>query len=111
MRAEARQVREAGQGDAGQTGPGHSIDQPQLDDIVTTATTTTTHHVDVVERKSGDEEEHQQRWVKMASAGWGGGRGGQCDQIWRNFATLTKKIFGNFEMVWVVFGKIVSLLW
>ena len=47
----------------------------------------------------------------MASAGWGGGRGGQCDQIWRNFATLTKKIFGNFEMVWVVFGKIVSLLW
>ena len=62
MRAEARQVREAGQGDAGQAGPGHQVLQPQLVHSVTTATTTTAtttaeHHV-YVDEQPGYEEEH-----------------------------------------------------
>ena len=37
----------------------------------------------------------------------------QCDQIWRNFATLAKfyTSLGNFMKVHLVFGKIVNLLW
>ena len=67
MRAEARQVREAGQGDAGQAGPGHQVLQPQLVHCVTTAaaaaTTATTaeHHV-YVDEQPGYEEEHQPRY-------------------------------------------------
>ena len=37
----------------------------------------------------------------------------QCDQIWRNFATLAKKLndYGNFLSVYLEFGKMLSLLW
>ena len=37
----------------------------------------------------------------------------QCDQIWRNFATLAniQKALGNFERRYLVFDKILSLLW
>ena len=37
----------------------------------------------------------------------------QCDQIWRNFATLAQhlKNFGHFDRVHFVFGNILSLLW
>ena len=35
-----------------------------------------------------------------------------CDQIWRNFTILAKlKKIGNLWRVYLVFGKIVSLLW
>ena len=34
---------------------------------------------------------------------------GQCDQIWRNFATLAKvKVFGKFQTVYFLFGKMLS---
>ena len=38
--------------------------------------------------------------------------GTQCDQIWRNFATLAKfcKSLGNFEKLKLVFGNFVNLL-
>ena len=37
----------------------------------------------------------------------------QCDQIWRNFATLAQilKNLGDFEWVQLVFAKILSLIW
>ena len=35
----------------------------------------------------------------------------QCDQIWRNFATLAKLALGKFLMFYFVFGKIVKQLW
>ena len=35
--------------------------------------------------------------------------GGQCDQIWRNFTTLEiSKNIGNFERVYLAFGKILN---
>ena len=64
VRAEARQVRAAGKGDAGQAGPGHQVLQPQLVHSVTTtaaATTTAEHHV-YVDEQPGYEEEHQPRY-------------------------------------------------
>ena len=37
----------------------------------------------------------------------------QCGQIWRNFATLAKilNVFAIFLRVYLVFGKMLSLLW
>ena len=37
----------------------------------------------------------------------------ECDQIWRNFATLAKfcKSLGNFEKLKLVFGNFLNLLW
>ena len=37
---------------------------------------------------------------------------GQCDQIWRNFATFTSlQVFGQFLSVYFLFGNMLSLLW
>ena len=36
----------------------------------------------------------------------------QCDQIWRNFATLAKKLkSANFKKVYLVFGILLNVLW
>ena len=45
---------------------------------------------------------------KVESCGATSKRSVDCDQIWRNFATL---VFGKFLMVYFLFGKILSLLW
>ena len=39
--------------------------------------------------------------------------GQECDQIWRNFTTLAKKlqVFGKFLTVYFLCGKMLCLLW
>ena len=50
--------------------------------------------------------------VGVAAVPYSRARQNQCDQIWRNFATLAKfcKSLGNFEKLKLVFGNFVNLL-